>query len=435
MVVSNGGNYTKHIYVGSQRITSKVSNSGIFTTSPVKDTLQAKYATLTTKIKERFDSLGVAYNGTAQTGGLISSSPSTAGSLYYYHSDHLGSSSLITDDGGNLVQHVEYVPFGETFIDERNGSWHTPYLFNAKEQDEETGLHYYGARYYDSRTSVWLSVDPLAERFPNISSYVYAADNPIKYVDPDGKCPIIAWIIKAGANAGADMLAQATMSYLFDSNVNSWDQAFDNVNWYQVGRSGAEGLIPWKTPGGKLGRAAGTAILDVLVNAANNPNGYTGEQAGIDFATGFIGDLAGGGIGELISKYGAKNIANGLMNKLGIDYGTVMKMLGGGIKSINKTINGVKSTRMLQGWAKGKVAVIGRDMKGRVEKFAKGIGAEYWTGWDPNLTDAENLVNNEAWIKGLKEQGYTIYDTGTGPISNQKGQFYEMETREIFGDN
>jgi RHS repeat-associated protein len=186
MVVSNGGNYTKHIYVGSQRITSKVSNSGIFTASPVKDTLQAKYATLTTKIKERFDSLGVAYNGTAQTGGLISSSPSSAGSLYYYHSDHLESSSLITDDGGNLVQHVEYVPFGETFIDERNGSWHTPYLFNAKEQDEETGLHYYGARYYDSRTSVWLSVDPLAEKYMNVGSYVYCHDNPVNYIDPTG---------------------------------------------------------------------------------------------------------------------------------------------------------------------------------------------------------------------------------------------------------
>ncbi len=93
LVVSNGGNYTKHIYMGSQRITSKVSNSGIFTASPVKDTLQAKYATLTTKIKERFDTLGVTYNGIQQTGGLISAShtpplggwganPSGAGGLF-----------------------------------------------------------------------------------------------------------------------------------------------------------------------------------------------------------------------------------------------------------------------------------------------------------------------------------------------------------------
>ena len=72
LVVSNGGNYTKHVYMGSQRISSKVSNSGIFGTSPVNDTLQAKYTQQTTKIKERFDSLGVAYSGLEQTGGLVS---------------------------------------------------------------------------------------------------------------------------------------------------------------------------------------------------------------------------------------------------------------------------------------------------------------------------------------------------------------------------
>lgn len=99
----------------------------------------------------------------------------------------MGSSSLITNLDGNIVQHIEYVPFGEVFIEERNNTWNTPYKFNAKELDAETGLYYYGARYYDPRTSVWLSVDPLAEKYPNISSYVYCADNPLKYKDPDGR--------------------------------------------------------------------------------------------------------------------------------------------------------------------------------------------------------------------------------------------------------
>ena len=106
------GNYTKHVYMGSQRITSKVSNSGIFgTTSPVNTTeLQAKYAQQTTKIKERFDSLGVKYSGVAQTGGLVSLSPPAGdiGGCYFYHPDHLGSSSLITDGNGHLVQHIQF---------------------------------------------------------------------------------------------------------------------------------------------------------------------------------------------------------------------------------------------------------------------------------------------------------------------------------------
>jgi len=83
---------------------------------------------------------------------------------------------------------LEYVPFGETFIDERRSqsSWTTPYLFSGKERDEETGLLYFGARYQDSKYGIWYSVDPLAEKYPNVSSYVYCHDNPINMIDPDG---------------------------------------------------------------------------------------------------------------------------------------------------------------------------------------------------------------------------------------------------------
>ena len=79
------------------------------------------------------------------------------------HPDHLGSSSYITNLDGEVAQHIEYVPFGEVFIEERNNTWNTPYLFNAKEFDEETGMYYYGARYYEPRLSVWMSTDPLQE--------------------------------------------------------------------------------------------------------------------------------------------------------------------------------------------------------------------------------------------------------------------------------
>lgn len=57
---------------------------------------------------------------------------------FYYHPDHLGSSSYITNLDGEVSQHIEYVSFGEVFIEERNNTWNTPYLFNfnAKEFDE-----------------------------------------------------------------------------------------------------------------------------------------------------------------------------------------------------------------------------------------------------------------------------------------------------------
>jgi RHS repeat-associated protein len=78
------------------------------------------------------------------------------------------------------------VPFGEVFIEERTNIWNTPYLFNAKELDEETGLYYYGARYYDGRVSLWISTDPMQEKYPGVSVYNFCMNNPLKYVDPEG---------------------------------------------------------------------------------------------------------------------------------------------------------------------------------------------------------------------------------------------------------
>lgn len=106
---------------------------------------------------------------------------------FYYHPDHLGSSSYITNLDGEVSQHIEYVPFGEVFIEERNNTWNTPYLFNAKEFDEETGMYYYGARYYEPKLSLWMSVDPSAEEKPWLTIYCYTRNNPIILVDPDGR--------------------------------------------------------------------------------------------------------------------------------------------------------------------------------------------------------------------------------------------------------
>ena len=61
------------------------------------------------------------------------------------------------------------------------------YTFSAKEKDVETGLSYFGSRYYSSDLSIWLSVDPMASKYPSLSPYVYCADNPVKLVDPNGE--------------------------------------------------------------------------------------------------------------------------------------------------------------------------------------------------------------------------------------------------------
>ncbi|SDX31233.1 RHS repeat-associated core domain-containing protein [Aequorivita viscosa] len=77
----------------------------------------------------------------------------------------------------------------------------SPYKFNAKEYDAETGNYYYGARYYDPKWSIMLSVDQMYDKYPSFSPYAYTLQNPVKYVDPTGMTAespvmIMGWIKK-----------------------------------------------------------------------------------------------------------------------------------------------------------------------------------------------------------------------------------------------
>ena len=105
---------------------------------------------------------------------------------FFYHSDHLGSTSYITDDHANITQYDAYLPYGELLVDEHSSSEDLPYKFNGKQFDEETGLYYYGARYMNPMTSIWYGVDVFQENKADVASYLYCFGNPINLTDPDG---------------------------------------------------------------------------------------------------------------------------------------------------------------------------------------------------------------------------------------------------------
>lgn len=189
----------------------------------------------------------------------------------------------------------------------------------------------FGARMYDARLGRFLSVDPKTSSMPAWSPYSSCFNNPIRFVDKNGEFPIIPMLLKAGAGGAADMLMQATMNYYFNpACVGDIEKSFGEVNLWQVSRSALEGgVIPWSTPGGKLGRAAASAIGDVFVNALDKGSKYSQEEALKDFATGFFSDLVGGGFGQIVNKYGSKAVINGLMDKMGWGATQIRKMTGG----------------------------------------------------------------------------------------------------------
>jgi len=99
-----------------------------------------------------------------------------------------------------------------------NSSLLTPnwtYTFSAKERDSETGLSYFGSRYYSADLSIWLSVDPMSDKYPSLSPYVYCADNPVKLVDPNGEAVIVPLILK-GANNSSVTIETDLINKTFD---------------------------------------------------------------------------------------------------------------------------------------------------------------------------------------------------------------------------
>lgn len=110
------------------------------------------------------------------------------GGLYFYHPDHLGTATFLTDINGLPYEFFLNLPFGETMAEQHSQTedYLNRWKFTGHELDKETGLYYTGARYYDPKVSFWLSVDPLAEKYPNWNPYAYTFQNPINYIDPTG---------------------------------------------------------------------------------------------------------------------------------------------------------------------------------------------------------------------------------------------------------
>ena len=107
--------------------------------------------------------------------------------IYYTHSNHLGSANWITDDNGKPIQYIHYAPYGELIANKQTIGYDERFKFTGKERDWETGYDYFGARFYDHRKGFWNSVDPLADKYPNVTPYLYCNGNPIMLVDPTGE--------------------------------------------------------------------------------------------------------------------------------------------------------------------------------------------------------------------------------------------------------
>ena len=138
----------------------------------------------------------------------------------FFFSDHLGSSSFVISNTGEIQDQIVNYPFGRKRF--YTGKHTLNYQFTGKEFDIESSLHYFEARYYDTVLGSFISVDPLAENIPeklpndpqSLNFYSYGRLNPIKYIDPNGN---IIWDI-------IDFISFGHSAYTF-AKKPSWGKA------------------------------------------------------------------------------------------------------------------------------------------------------------------------------------------------------------------
>ncbi|TRX59117.1 hypothetical protein FNH22_11375 [Fulvivirga sp. M361] len=252
------------------------------------------------------------------------------GGKHYELANHLGNIlAVITDNihmssdstWATVLSTSDYYPFGmlmagRTFAD----SIGYRYGFNGMEKDNDwkgPGNSYdFGSRIHDPRIGRFLSVDPMAPNFPGMSPYAFAANTPIAAKDMDGEFAQI--IIKYGIDVGINIATQMLMAYMFDDNVNTVGEAWDEVSLWDAF---SEGLVD----------QLGTKKIRMAANATLGIFNYI-DEVGMDNAS-FEGALLAGGmgllepiLGDALSKYGPKAIAKGL-KKVGLDGKTIRNTL------------------------------------------------------------------------------------------------------------
>ena len=227
---------------------------------------------------------------------------------YYYHSDHLGSASLITDYKGDEYQRIEYTPYGETWVEKTSNTgleW-LPYKFTAKELDKETGLYYYGARYLDAKYSRWLSADPALGDYVsktskgeggiynsiNLNLYHYSNNNPVKYTDPDGKFAVVPMLIGGAISAAVDYGFQVAGNYMQGKRGSD---AWTDVNVGEIVGAFVSGALT------TVGIGAVTKVAGTATTAAVRKGIQVAGNAAVSAAASVPGTITENAVNNLVN--------------------------------------------------------------------------------------------------------------------------------------
>ncbi|MDD4910169.1 MAG: toxin TcdB middle/N-terminal domain-containing protein [Candidatus Omnitrophica bacterium] len=343
----------------------------------------------------------------------------TNGQRIYYHSDHLGSSNVITNQSGETIERNEYTPYG-SFAKQTSVESATNYHFTGKELDS-FGLYYYGARYYDPYIGRFITPDPTIQHPydpQDLNRYAYCRNNPINYVDPSGYgwfkkfwqkisgfvAAIVGTVV--GIATGNPFLGMATYSLIAASSQRG--------NFAQnFGIGFASSLVGFGIGAG-VGAVWGGGFWSGLAASALGGAGAgaaASAMLGGDVGLGALAGFAGGTIGYIggsVWPLGAEIVAGGVSAEiLGGDFGEGARE--GGLHSLGQTVGGILATPTQ--------SLGEQNLEGGDVVFFKPDSA---IGWGIALFEG-GIFSHTGIMLNKTEMAHSTWETGTGIVNIEKG--------------
>ena len=232
----------------------------------------------------------------------------STGEYEYYHSDHLGSSNVITNQNGVKVSGYEYKPYGS--VSKQTGTDTVNHKFTGQEFDKETDLHYYNARYYDSWLGRFTQADTIIQDpldSQSLNRYSYCRNNPLKYTDPSGHIfGLIIYAIVAIVKA-------AVVGAVVGAVVSG---AYAACTGGDIGRAMVSGAIGGACTGAFGAILGGGLIGGMLSGAAGNAAsaGIQGGDVGRAALSGAVGGLVSGTLSAYTPSASGTSIGSKVIN-------------------------------------------------------------------------------------------------------------------------
>lgn len=259
-------------------------------------------------------------------GQRIAAVDTVSGSPVYYHGDHLGSTNVMTDNNGNQAELIEYDPYGK--INRHDASAGSSRLakqqFTGKKLDDETGLIYFGARYYDSSLGRFITADTIVQNPSDpqtLNRYSYCGNNPVNRVDLDGHkwswkkffinfaaavVGVTVAVVSAGILAPAVGVFWAAVAGGAVGGAISGGMAtgMQGGSWSQIGMSVLMGAGFGAIGGGIAGSSLSNLAKGIIAGVGIiGGGGYAAATGNLDsFLGGVAGGVTGGVVGNAIVK-------------------------------------------------------------------------------------------------------------------------------------